>query len=47
MRKFGSGEDLAKEIGVKPEVLKKTCESGVEFGGSLLILVSRGPQSIC
>lgn len=26
MRKFGSGEELAKEIGCKPEVLKKTCK---------------------
>jgi hypothetical protein len=26
MRRFDSGEALAKEIGIKPEVLKKTCE---------------------
>ena len=27
MKRFSSGDELAKEIGVKPEVLKKTCES--------------------
>lgn len=26
MKRFDSGEALAKEIGCKPEVLKKTCE---------------------
>jgi hypothetical protein len=26
MRKFSSGNDLAKEIGCSPEVLKKTCQ---------------------
>jgi SUMO ligase MMS21 Smc5/6 complex component len=27
MKRFNNGEELAKEIGVKPEVLKKTCPS--------------------
>lgn len=25
MKRFESGEELAKEMGIKPEVLKKTC----------------------
>ena len=31
MKKFNSGEELAKEMGVKPEVLKKTCVSYLLF----------------
>ena len=27
MKRFESGEAVAKEIGIKPEVLKKTCMS--------------------
>lgn len=27
MKRFESGADLAKEMGIKPEVLKKTCQS--------------------
>lgn len=26
MKKFNSGEELAKEIGCSPEALKKTCK---------------------
>ena len=26
MRKFNSGDELAKEIGCSPDVLKKTCK---------------------
>jgi len=40
MKRFESGEELAKEIGCKPEVLKKTCElkaPSVARGSSRLV----------
>lgn len=27
MKRFNSGQDLAKEMGISPEVLQKTCSS--------------------
>lgn len=31
MKKFNSGEELAKEIGCSPEALKKTCKLMVRY----------------
>ena len=46
MKKFNSGEELAKEMGIKPEVLKKTCELGNLLTLSELISFSRRAQPV-
>lgn len=46
MKRFNSGDELAKEIGVKPDVLKKTCESPALSLAVQLNEHSRRPQQV-
>lgn len=48
MKRFNSGEELAKEIGIKPDVLKKTCEAPFRNLplAAKLMEYSRRPQQV-